>query len=331
MEYARYHLIDPEFAWFKAPIGLQNPMSQIIASRYLPAANTEKADRTIQIPLSSSEDKLVILENTPAHWQRGDRVLVLVHGLTGCSYSAYNLRLTHRFLKKGVKVIRVNLRGCGQGFGLSKSIYHSGQSQDIRDVVVWIEKNYGNSPVTLAGMSLGGNIVLKMVGEDGSKPSGCVDSVVAVSPPIDLAASSNKLMQSSRLLNWYFLSRLQKDILKRKKHFDLEGPSLEGLRYLWEFDEVFTAPEAGFLSAKEYYEKSSSKKVLGDICVPTLFLTSQDDPCIDVEAFLKIPQKRFFDVIVTSRGGHVGFVGVGQDRRGFHWFDGLLERFVLSL
>ena len=314
---------------FAPIIPLHGPHRQMLAARYWPNGGEIAADQYYKIPTIDSGDTLVVAGNRPTGWLPGQRIILLVHGLTGCYQSTYNIRLTRRFLRQGYGVFRVNLRGCGPGFGHARGIYHSGRSEDTREVLRWLAKSWPESPVTQIGFSLGGNITLKMAGEDGNRPTGNLDSVASVSAPIDLSLSSRKLRHSSRLINRYFVSELQKEVLRREEFFNLHPRTdLSSVRILADFDDAYTAPWGGFRDAEDYYQQSSAFPWMKHIGIPSLVLTADDDPCVDSSPYYQLEPGPNMDLVVTGTGGHVGFFGRSDEPRCYHWSDIILDRWL---
>src|SRR5690606_21143125 len=126
---------------------------------------------------------------TPKGWKPSDLSVFLVHGLCGSSKSPYLVRLAKRLNEVGIRAIRYNMRGCGSGRGLAKGIYHCGRSEDVFECLKVIKREHPESPIALIGYSLGGNIVLKLVGELGGLASTLLEKVIAVSPPAELYSS----------------------------------------------------------------------------------------------------------------------------------------------
>ncbi|HET9843576.1 MAG TPA: alpha/beta fold hydrolase [Gammaproteobacteria bacterium] len=276
------------------------------------------------------DDKLVLMEYKPSTWRPGKRIIVLVHGLTGSFNSKYNVRLCRLWMKVGFMVIRLNLRGCGPGTGLARHPYNSGRSEDTRFVVRWLYERYPNSPVTQVGFSLGGNITLKMAAEDGKYPAGNLDSIIAVSPPVDLHACSALLHKpENRVFEKYFVQTLIKDYHTRRSHFpDLPELQLDPNMALLDFDNLYTAPYSGFKDAIDYYTQCSSGMILDKIKLPTFILYAKDDPFITIERFMYKMKTANFDTLVTTTGGHLGWLGsflLGTNR---HWMDGVLVRWL---
>ncbi|HSF72059.1 MAG TPA: alpha/beta fold hydrolase, partial [Methylotenera sp.] len=311
---------------------LNSGQRQTIAALYWPDAPHLDDSTSHMVPLPDG-DKLVLLENRPATWQAGNRIILMLHGLTGSARSKYLLRIANKLTNEGYLVIRMNLRGCGQGLGYARHLYHSGRSEDSRAAIMWIKQHFPKSPVTLVGFSLGANIVLKMAGEDGAHPSGNLDSVVAVSPPLDLEASVKLLIhKKNKLFNDFFVKCLLRDTQILHDTFpDLPKPIFPSSLNVYQFDDIYTAPRSGFKDAKDYYTQSSSKHFIDSITLPTFILYAKDDPVISRRSFLHLPHKTNFDTIITSRGGHVGWMGHTGRFAKYRWMDDAVVNWVKTL
>lgn len=302
---------------------------QTIYGNYWPILKPSRPDQYHHVHLPDG-DVLVVAENKPDTWQPGSRIMLLVHGLTGSYESTYMQRTCRRLNKKGYLVLRLNLRFCGPGRGLAKKPYHAGVSDDTRFVLQWIKRAFPNSPVTQIGFSLGGNVTLKMAGEDGSRPSGNLDSVVAVSPPVDLRAASLRMSQpDNRLFEKVFVNAL----IKENGHMDAAFPDLRPLNLparprLRDFEHSFVTDRAGFKSVDDYHDQCSSLHYIPEIKIPTLILCSADDPVVDGRALARIPHSPDLDVILTERGGHCGFLGWGTTYDEVRWSDQVVARWL---
>ena len=302
---------------------------QTVYGGYWPILKPSRPD-TYHHAVLPDGDILVLAENCPPNWQPGGRIMLLVHGITGSYQSTYMQRMCRRMYKKGYLVLRLNLRFCGPGRGLARRPYHGGVSEDLRFVLEWIKVRYPKSPVTQIGFSLGGALTLKMAGEDGSRPSGNLDSVVAVSPPLDLEATSSRMAEpDNRLFEKFFLSYLLADIKLMEKTFP-EIPKFEFPQNLTvrQFDELYTAPASGFDNALDYYKKCSALQFVPEIKVPTLILSSMDDPVVDSRIARSIPHADNLDLILTEQGGHVGFLGWGTSYDEVRWSDQAVARWL---
>ncbi len=320
----------PEFRAF--PL-LYSGYAQTIAASFWPQMPDIRpnASEIIELP---DGDRLVYVENHPPGWQPQDqaiRTVLLVHGLAGCDQSKYMIRMTRKLTARGHRVVRLNLRGCGPGFGLARQPYHSGRSDDVRAVLRQLAVRYPRSPVTVAGFSLGANIALKLAGEDGSQPTGNLDSIVAVSPPIHLAASAAKLCHPrARVFAGFFMRK----IFKQVKQTRLKYPDLPDVRpvpgmTVTDFDNLYTAPVSGFKDAADYYEQASARSLVPSIRLPTLIVSADDDPVVDVQSVRELPTITGVDVVVSSGGGHVAFLGLDlKHGTRIRWMDELVTKWI---
>ena len=302
---------------------------QTVYGSYWPILKPNKPDQFHHVILPDG-DIMVVAENRPKNWRPGRRIMLLIHGTTGCYESTYMQRMCRRLYKKGYLVLRLNLRFCGPGRGLARKPYHAGVSDDTRYVLDWIKREFPDSPVTQIGFSLGGNVTLKMAGEDGSRPTGNLDSVVAISPPVDLAAASARMAEkANRLFEQVFLKHLRRDVELMQKLFpDTGRVSLPQQLTIRQFDEIYTAPKGGFKNVDDYYKKCSSLQYIPEIKIPTLILSSQDDPVVDSTAIARVPHPSNVDVLLTEHGGHCGFLGWGTTWDEVRWSDQAVARWL---
>jgi len=273
--------------------------------------------RLVQLP---DGDRLVVHDCIPPGWTHGQRIVLLVHGLGGSHQSGYMSRLATMLLPHGCRVLRMDLRGAGDGVALARKTYNAGCSHDVRAVANEIGRLAPNSPLVLVGMSLGGNIVLKLAGESAADPVANLAGVAAVSPPIDLERCAALMaLGRNRLYERWFLHGLLKQVRCQWRCC----PDVPRIRFppqltLRRFDDLYTAPRGGFADALDYYRRCSAAQVVHRIQVPAFILTARDDPFIAVESFLKLPARSNVAVHVMDRGGHLGFVGA-DGAGGFRW------------
>lgn len=307
-------------------------LAQTIAAAYWPTT-VDRLSKKYHDILLDDGDALRVVENRPAQWSPGDRIVILVHGLAGSHESNYMVRMAQRLYKQNILVIRVNLRGCGVGHGLARFPYHSGRSEDLRFVLRWLQQKFSSSPVTQVGYSLGANITLKLAGEDGTRQTGNLDSVVAISPPADLAKTALHLRNSSNVLfDQFFVWKLRYDTYKLHKQFpDIPRPKIPLKISLTQFDDYYTAPRSGFSSAQDYYSKSSSAPLVQNIDVPCLILCSHDDPIIEAKSVANLKLSSSTELVMTKAGGHVGFLGRAGSSFENQWMDNLIARWVDEL
>lgn len=277
-------------------------------------------------------DKISLEITTPREWKPTDLTVFLVHGLCGSHKSPNLVRMARRLEPMNVRTVRYNMRGCGSGRGLSKHIYHSGRSDDIFECLKAVKKEHPQSSIVLIGFSLGANIVLKLVGELNSLGSTFLKGVIAVSPPVELYSSVQMLGDpANAIYEKYFYRLLRADVHYRHKKFkDLPPVNLPKNLKLYEFDQLYTAPVCGFKSAIDYYNKCSASHVVGDITIPCKILLAEDDPIISPASLDKYTLPSNVNIFKTKKGGHMGYLGTSEGRKGFYWLDSLLVDWILS-
>lgn len=270
-------------------------------------------------------DAIVLHDDCPANWNEGDPAVLLLHGLGGCHQSTYMVRVAGKLNERGVRTFRMDLRGCGAGQGMARLPYHAGRSEDARAAIHAISRWCPDSPLSATGFSLGGNIVLKMLGEAPDQLPEMLERAVVVNPPVDLTQCIGRLGQfGGRVYDKHFVKMLYRQL----HHSDgLVGdpPIVQWTRKpqsLWEFDDLYTAPVTGFGDAANFYRKNSSSAVVENIRVPTLIIASADDPVIPSSSFEKLDLPDCVKLHMTSSGGHLGFIsrgGADPDRRWMEW------------
>ena len=246
---------------------------------------------------------------------RGTPRLILLHGLEGTIRSNYIQGTLALARQRGWAADVLIFRGCGTRMNRQRRIYHSGETSDLQFVVERVVNEDPERPIVLAGFSLGGNVLLKWLGEQGSRLPIQVHGAAAVSVPYDLEAGARQIEHGfSRIYTYHFLrSLVAKARTKLESYPDLfDETKLRDARSLYDFDDVVTAPVHGFTSAHDYYSRSSSLQFLSAIRTPTLLLSALDDPFMAPEtadAVTKVARgNRYLAVEFYQRGGHVGFV-----------------------
>ena len=273
----------------------------------------------------NDEDVIVLHDDCPQGWQHGDRVILMVPGLDGTHSSPFMQRIAAKLNTLGYRTFRMDLRGFGPAFHLSQHPGHAGRSEDTMEAILKIAELCPSSPVTIVGFSMGGNIVLKMLGEHGAGRIGLLDSCFAVAPPIDiLSCSQNLLRPSNRAYGRSFANSLLQQVKQRRPYVKaMQSISLSRPpRTLMDFDDRFTAPLSGFRDAEDYYRSCSAKSMLSAIRWPTFILAAEDDPMIPVSIFDDVDLSDATQLHVANSGGHLGFFGVSgvdKDRRWMDW------------
>lgn len=270
----------------------------------------------------TNNDMLCCAVSTPAEWTQKDRTVVLVHGLGGDQGSHYMIRISRRLYNMGLRVVRVNLRACGPGKNMSKLPYNGGTSPDLLAVLNRLKTLSPKSSISVVGFSLGGNITLKMLGELGSSAISLVDHAIAVCPPVDLGDVIERICaRENRLYHKYYLRHL----LNQTKKWAV-GKSI---KTVYEFDEKITAPIWCYASASDYYDKSSCRRFISNISVPTDILFTEDDPFISYAPLKEITIPICVNVWIAPYGGHMGFIG-WPDSGGVFWLDHQIIKWLTS-
>ncbi|HEX7956650.1 MAG TPA: alpha/beta fold hydrolase [Pyrinomonadaceae bacterium] len=263
--------------------------------------------------------------------------LLVLHGLEGSTDSLYVLGTAQKGYRAGFNVVAMNMRNCGGTEHLAATLYHSGMGGDIHRVLAdELAGREGLADIFLVGFSMSGNMVLRLAGEYGADFPAALKGVAAVSPSIDLDSCATALeRRGNALYQWSFVSHLR-DRVRRKARLrpgDFDTRPLRSLRTIRQFDERYTAPHGGYRDAADYYARTSSRAVLGDIRVPALVVHSEDDPLIPAEPFrdAAIADNPEVLLVLTRRGGHVGFLSdrvAGEDR---HWAENRVVEFCEHL
>jgi predicted alpha/beta-fold hydrolase len=304
---------------FSPALGLHSSHIQTLLGS-LGNGGTPPPSRQLLIPLEE-RDLLSCEESIPPQWTPSKKIIVLVHGLAGSHASGYMVRLGGKFYKKGYRVIRVNLRGCGSGKGLTQRPYYGGVSHDIFKVLELLKQRCPEAPVVIIGFSLGGNIVLKLAGELGEMASKFLYRTIAVCPPVHLGRTVHLLDHpSNRLYKRYYLKHL-----KRQVHPWTGARKIESG---FEYDTHIIAPHWGFRNAEDYYAKCSCQFFIPQIRHSCYVLFTEDDPFIDYRPILNMQIPPSVKISLSPHGGHMGLLSwTGWEHRYF-WLDQLLHSWV---
>jgi predicted alpha/beta-fold hydrolase len=264
--------------------------------------------------------------------------LLLLHGLEGSQRSHYARAFFHEALARGWGADLLLFRSCGDRMNRRPRFYHSGETGDLDWVAGRILNEFPSSPLVIAGVSLGGNVLLKWLGELGSEVPKGVAAAAAISVPFDLAKSSLRIGRGfSRVYQRVFLGSLVEkaaDIQLRYPEL-LPNVNLRSLTSLWEFDNSVTAPIHGFADARDYYERSSAIRWIGNIRLPTLLLSASDDPFLPpavLDDVRRIAENNpALAVEFTKHGGHVGFAGGANPLRPAYYAEARVCDFLGSV
>jgi predicted alpha/beta-fold hydrolase len=273
------------------------------------------------------------------HWQARPwehPTLLALHGLNGSSDAHYMKGLAAKAFARGMNVLRLNQRNCGNTEHLSAGLFHSGLTADAAHVVHELSTVDGLPAISVAGYSLGGNLALKLAGEYGAHAPGTLVAVAAVSPIVEIEACTRALERRENVLyQWNFVKDLKRRIRRKEQcqpgRFDLSV--LDSVKTVRGFDETYTAPHFGFRSAEDYYFRASSMRVIDRIRIPALIITSEDDPFVPSQPFHdpKVTGNPHIDLRLSAHGGHCGFVGPTSREDDGYWAEKEIVEFFLRI
>jgi uncharacterized protein len=298
---------------FHPAVWLPGRHAQTIVPSVLPAMALPGAGESLDVSVAPGTAVRVVLHRPPGA-PRG--TLVAIHGLSGSAESRYMRRTGRWALARGWAVARVNLRNCGGTELLATTLYNAGQSEDADAVLASLEAHDWPRPYALMGFSLGGNIVVRYAGLSGFDCR--ADAVVGVNPPIDLTACIDALERpGNRLYHAYFTRELCRHVARIRRLRPVAGgeATLRAVGGVRGFDDLFTAPDAGYADAAAYYAAASAGPVLSGVRRPTLILSAEDDPFVPMTAF--DPYRRAsarVDFVHPRGGGHCGYWAASRPR-----------------
>ncbi len=257
-------------------------------------------------------------------------IVIMLHGLEGSIESPYAKGMLKAIWESGWRGLFMHFRGCsGEPNRLPRS-YHSGDTSDLDFLVQDLRKREPNMPLAAIGFSLGGNVLLKWLGETGHNNN--LTAAVAVSVPFEINKVVKRFQEGfSRLYQWHLLSCLKRRLQKKFQYApaNIPMPELSTLKTMKDFDEKITAPLHGFAGVEEYYSKASSRQYLSNIQVPTLLVQALDDPFMTQDA---IPQTNELSsrvkLEVTPSGGHMGFVAGNAPWSTEYWLEQRIPAFL---
>jgi predicted alpha/beta-fold hydrolase len=259
----------------------------------------------------------------------------LLHGLEGGSRSHYARGILAEAEQRGWGADLLVFRSCGDEINRTPRFYHSGETTDLAFALDRVTAEFPTSSLLLAGVSLGGNVLLKFLGERGSSLPRQIVAAAAVSVPYDLARSARHIDAGfSRVYQAHFLKSLHRKAALKHRVFPraVPDPARRGARTLYAFDDAITAPVHGFTSADDYYTRSSAIGWLASIRIPTLLLSAVDDPFLPPDVLGAVDEiAAENDALVTEfvdRGGHVGFISGRYPWRAFYYAEWRVAEFL---
>ncbi|MDI3512504.1 MAG: uncharacterized protein PWQ61_3271 [Betaproteobacteria bacterium] len=308
----RTHPVAPLDERYRAPRWLPGGNAQTLWSAVLARRHIGPRPHWRRERWTTPDGDFIDVDWTTHPVKEGAPLLVLFHGLEGSSSSQYAVAFADWAARQGVLMAVPHFRGCSGELNLAPRAYHSGDHQEID----WILRRFAvlqpERPRMAAGVSLGGNALMRWAGEHGAAIQGVVGAIASVCSPLDLAAGGhaigrgfNRLVYTRVFLN----TMVPKALRKLQQHPGLfDGEALRRARDLYEFDNLFTAPLHGFRNTEDYWRRASAKPCLSAIRVPALALNALNDPFVPAAS---LPCAREVGPCVTlwqpAHGGHVGF------------------------
>ncbi len=263
-------------------------------------------------------------------------LVVVLHGLEGHARRGYALSSYVALERVGLSAVGLNFRSCSGEPNRKARFYHSGETEDLAFVLDHLAETFPGRSLGAIGFSLGGNVLLKGVGEHTQGARLPLGAAVAISVPYDLSAGAALLEASfmGRAYTQYFLRKLRRKTELKRELLDgvVDVGAMMASTSLRAFDDVATAPLHGFSNAEEYYARSSSAAFLSGIDTPTLLIHSRDDPFLPESAVpeAEIAKNPYLSLALTERGGHVGFVQGTHPGQAHFWAEAEAARFLAA-
>jgi uncharacterized protein len=261
--------------------------------------------------------------------------VLLLHGLEGSIRSHYAQGLLNEAARRGWGADLLIFRSCGSELNRARRFYHSGETGDIAFVLERISREFPFAPLGMVGVSLGGNVLLKFLGERGKDLPKTLRGAATISVPFDLARSSKRINRGfSRLYQRFFLGSLRRKAGEKAKRFPDLAPvdRIASLRTLEDFDNLVTGPLHGFADAQDYYARSSSLAYLEAIRLKTLLISAVDDPMLPAEVLDEVREiarkNPALEIEFVQKGGHAGFITGSVPWRPFYYAEYRVGEFL---
>jgi predicted alpha/beta-fold hydrolase len=313
----------PRFPWWGAD--LQTIANQLAAPKS--DLSPHSSERVCFSMADRTGDILLGMLDHPAEPVIHRPLVILVHGLTGCEDSTYILSAASHLLDCGYRVLRLNVRGAGPSRPYCGEHYHVGRTADFRRVLSQIPEELTDNGIVAVGYSLGGAMLLKYLGEEGSFSP--LRGAATICAPIDLAATGQHMRKRRNwLYHAYILNGMKAEALAAGANISPEERAIvRAARTVLEHDEHFIAPRYGFRDADDYYDLCAPMRFMPEIRVPTMVLAAGDDPWIPIEHYraFKWADNPWLLPVLPPTGGHIGFHGDSSRKP---WCDLAVEKFA---
>ncbi len=260
-------------------------------------------------------------------------IVIVIHGLEGSSNSNYIHTIAQTLNNANFDVVAFNMRNCSGEINKQCNTYHSGKTEDLFDIINHLENNHHYNQIHIIGYSLGGNLTLKFMGEFSNKMPQTIKSAVGISVPCDLEGSVESIsLSENKIYMNGFLKTLKEKATQKLKQFpntNIDLEKINDVNNFYDFDDLFTAPINGFKNAKEYWSTSSCKQYIPKINIPTLLISSKDDPFLNENChpIKEAQQNSHFTFLQTNYGGHLGFI-YGFRLKKQRWLENKITNFI---
>ncbi len=308
---------------YAPPWWLAGPHAQTLAGKFLRAAPEGMlTSERIETPDGDFVDIDWMPETDPTA-----PLVLLLHGLEGHTKRGYMVQTCLALANRGMRAVGLNFRGCSGEMNRNPRFYHSGETEDPGFVFGMLRERFPSRPLMAIGFSLGGNVLLKYLGEQGAKNAAGVSAAVAVSVPYDLSAGAAALERGgvTRIYARYFLRSLIGKVRAKKEILGnvLDLDAVWASKTIRDFDAAATARVHEFADTEDYYRKCSSNRFIQSVRVPTLLIHSRDDPFLPMAALplSAIEANPFLNLVLTKGGGHVGFLESGPPWNPTFWME----------
>ena len=318
---------------FKPVWWLKNSHLQTIYSSFARKKSQVKIDYTERLELPDGDflDLAWAINGLSAD----SPLVIFLHGLGGSINSSYVATQLAAYNQQGWRALFMHFRGASDTANRLARAYHSGETGDLDFLLKELQRREPDTKKAVVGISIGGNVLLKWLGEQGQQS--LVDTAVAVSVPFDLSSIADKIDSGFAKVYQLYLMRRMRGVFQRKMAVNPElkrdyHEPLIAAKNFWEFDDKITAPMYGFNDVHDYYAKSSSRQFLSSIKTPTLIIHALDDPFMSKAV---IPGEKELSEQVTlelsENGGHVGFVGADDAGKLHYWLDRRVPQYLQTI
>ena len=282
-------------------------LKNFIVSPAMPIS-MKSIEKKVEFPMLDDTGDCLTGALTVPNFKTNKPLVILIHGLSGCERSAYMVSSARHWFSCGYPVLRLNLRGSLPTQPCQQT-YHAGRDKDLECVLNQLSQDsLSENGFVLMGFSLGANMLMKFLAQQGSKHP--LRAAITVSTPMDLAETTQHFLKfRNRAYHWWLLWHVKYEALGVIALEFQDRKKIRKACSIYEFDDIFTAPRNGFKGADDYYERCSGVNFLADIKVPTLVIHALDDPWIPPRAYLEFnwSDNKYLTPLLQKKGGHVGF------------------------